>query len=145
MGSALRPEVGERIIELKNRPEDKKFIVLIGEEEDLELFGVELNRFQQEVIKKYWPGPVSLILPTPGGNLAFRLPAKESLRDLLQQTGPLIAPSANPSGALPATSIEEAKNYFGDKVDFYIDAGKLTGQPSRLIDLTGEGEKILRS
>ena len=30
VGSALRPEVVERIIELKNRPEDKKFIVLIN-------------------------------------------------------------------------------------------------------------------
>ena len=144
VGSALQPETVERIIELKNRPEDKKFIILIGREKDLELFGVHLTDFQQEAIKKYWPGPVSLILSTKDGNLAFRLPAKEDLRELLQQTGPLIAPSANPSGASPATSIEEAKKYFGDKVDFYIDAGELTGQPSKLIDLTGEGEVIIR-
>lgn len=76
--------------------------------------------------------------------LAFRLPAnpvknfishgaRKSLRVLLRETGPLVAPSANPEGKPPARTIREAKKYFGDAVDFYADGGTVSSQPSALI------------
>ena len=91
----------------------------------------------------FGPGKTSIILPCPdekfhylhrGSNfLAFRLPADAPLRQFIYRTGPLVAPSANLEGLPPATTIEEAQNYFGDKVDFYIDGGKMEGSPSKLI------------
>ncbi|NUQ57357.1 MAG: L-threonylcarbamoyladenylate synthase, partial [Candidatus Paceibacter sp.] len=66
----------------------------------------------QEKLNKLWPGKVSIIFPCPdekfyylhrGSNsLAFRLPNDEYLRDLISQTGPLVAPSANLEGMPPA-------------------------------------------
>lgn len=144
VGSALNPETVARVKSLKDRPNDKPFIVLIADTTDLDKWGVTLTFQQQAAINKYWPGPVSLILPTREGNLAFRLPVDDSLRVLVGQTGPLVAPSANPRDLPPATNITEAKAYFGDQVDFYLDGGECSGQPSKLIDLTGEEEKILR-
>ena len=41
----------------------------------------------------------------------------------LEQTGPLIAPSANLQGQPPAKNIQEAYEYFGDAVDLYVDGG----------------------
>ena len=77
--------------------------------------------------------------------LAFRLPAQEELRKLLIKTGPLIAPSANLEGLLSTRNITEAKNYFGQAVDLYIDGGKLKGKPSKLIKLHKDGtESIIR-
>jgi tRNA A37 threonylcarbamoyladenosine synthetase subunit TsaC/SUA5/YrdC len=40
--------------------------------------------------------------------------------------------------------VEEARAYFGDHVDHYIDGGTLTGAPSTLVRWTPEGVEILR-
>jgi L-threonylcarbamoyladenylate synthase len=68
-------------------------------------------------------------------SLAFRLPKKLWLRNLLKIVGPIVAPSANISNKLPAKNIKEAKKYFGDNVDFYLDAGDLISKPSKLIKI----------
>jgi L-threonylcarbamoyladenylate synthase len=54
---------------------------------------------------------------------------------LLKKAGPLVAPSANPEGMEPAKTIKEAKEYFGERVDFYINGGKLLSPPSTLIEI----------
>jgi tRNA A37 threonylcarbamoyladenosine synthetase subunit TsaC/SUA5/YrdC len=69
--------------------------------------------------------------------LAFRLPAKKNLINLIKSTGPLVAPSANPEGLTLAKTVKEAKKYFGE-----IDAGKFSGLPSTLIQIT-KNNKIL--
>ena len=65
--------------------------------------------------------------------LAFRVPASVRVRRLLQKTGPLVAPSANSEGMPPATTVSEAKKYFGERVDFYINTGKRASAPSTLV------------
>jgi len=75
-------------------------------------------------------------------SLAFRLPKNKRLLSILKKTGPLIAPSANPQAQKPAKSIAQAKKYFGDKVDFYIDSGlNRRTRPSTLIKI--EGNKVV--
>ncbi len=144
VGSAFNELAVAKIYALKKRDLNKPLIILISDLADLKLFGVALTLVLEKKLNKYWPGPVSLILPTANGNLAFRLPAKPELQELIKHTGPLVAPSANLEGEPPAETIEQAQNYFGDQVDFYLDGGQLQGKASTLIDLTGEEEKILR-
>jgi len=110
------------------------------------------------MLLRYWsfnanqdfqPGPTSIILDCleeklsylhrGTKTLAFRLPAQDSLKALLLEVGPLIAPSANPEGLLPAEDIKEAKKYFGNSVDYYMDMGRLAGKPSKLIKLQKDG------
>jgi L-threonylcarbamoyladenylate synthase len=59
-------------------------------------------------------------------------------------TGPLVAPSANFEGAAPAVNIKEAQKYFGDRVDFYVDRGRLQGRASTLINFSSKRMEILR-
>jgi len=55
---------------------------------------------------------------------------------LLKQTGPLLTSSANQPGEPPATNLTEAKAYFADSVDFYVDGGQTEqSTPSTLIRL----------
>lgn len=77
-------------------------------------------------------------------SLAFRLPARQDLIELLKVTGPLVAPSANPEGLAPSQTRAEAGAYFGDTVDFYVE-GPVTGKPSTIIKLTAQGEHIVRA
>lgn len=118
-------------------------IVLISSLDDLQLFKIKLNKKEREVIAKLWPGKVSIILNCPypefkylhrGTNtVAFRFPKKVGLIGLIDKTGPLVAPSANPEGREPAKTIEEARIYFRDQVDFYLDEGRVLSLSSTLV------------
>ena len=150
--SALNPEAVGRLYRLKARDTAKPSIILIGDIKQLDLFGI--SEADKRKAGRYWPGPISLVLACHDkafsylhhgtNSLAFRLPDNQQLWELLERSGPLVAPSANPQSKKPAQTIAEAQHYFGDKVDFYVDGGKLSGKPSKLISLLNKTPKILR-
>ena len=137
LASAFSDQTVARVYELKGRSSDKKCIILISSIDDLKAFNVALVEEQRKVLTRLWPGPVSIVFHS---GLSFRLPDDEQLISFLKESGPCIAPSANPEGLPPAETIEEAQKYFGDKVDFYIDGGKLSGLASTLIKLDEQGD-----
>lgn len=154
VGSALLSETVERIYELRRRDPKKPMIVLISGIQDLEQFGIVLSAKLIEQLKKYWPGPYSIILPTideqfeylhrGSDRIAFRVPDKPELLLLLEQTGPLVAPSANMEGMPPARTIPEARRYFGTDIEFYIDEGELDQKASTLLEIDGDAVRIIR-
>jgi L-threonylcarbamoyladenylate synthase len=154
VGQALAPLTVEKIYNLRQRHPDKPLIILIGSLVDLDLFKIKISSWQRDNLSKLWPGQVSVVLPCANRRLAylhrgtktlaFRLPAKPDLLDILKLAGPLVAPSANLEGSPPAKNILEAKKYFGGQLDFYLDAGELSAEPSTLVSLIGEKMEILR-
>ncbi len=154
VGQALLKTTVKRIYDVRQRTPDKPLIVLISALDDLKLFGIKVDLKTKVILEKYWPGTVSIILPCKyqkfhylhrgTGGLAFRLPANELLREILLQTGPLVAPSANPEGQEPAINLAEARKYFGDKIDFYYGSGKLQSPPSTLIKIVKGKVEVLR-
>jgi L-threonylcarbamoyladenylate synthase len=147
----------QRIYDLKGRDEHKPFIILISAIEDLSGFGVMLPEFEKQKLSQWWPGSVTVIVPIVesisqslsylhrGTNeLAFRLPAKPSLVQLLKETGPLVAPSANPQGQEPSYTIPEAKAYFDNKVDYYADEGEVRGLASTIVRLYDGQIELIR-
>lgn len=136
VGSAFIPSTVERIYSVRKRTSDKASIILISSEDELRRFSIDIHQKTREILKQYWPGPVSIIFPCSDekfkylyreeGSLAFRVPDHPELIRLLRQTGPLIAPSANVEGKPFARTIEEARGYFGENVDFYIDSGTIS-------------------
>jgi L-threonylcarbamoyladenylate synthase len=143
--SAKNRKSVEHVYELRERNLKKPSIILISDIKDLKFFGIRLDGKTQEILSRLWPGKVSVILPCTGKkcsylhrgtkSLAFRLPQKKDLVSLIKKTGPLIAPSANFEGLLPATTIQEAKNYFEDCIDFYVSGGKLESLPSTIVEI----------
>jgi L-threonylcarbamoyladenylate synthase len=155
VGSVYSQVAVERIYEIKKRDENKSPIILIFSVEELKDFGVELTETAKKFTEKYWPGKVSIIFnfhneklsyvdKNNSGTLAFRLPDKKDLIELLRQTGPLIAPSANVQGMTPAKNIAEAKKYFGNTIDFYSDGGELISEPSTLVKINKDSIEVLR-
>ncbi len=144
VGQARNPQTVEQIYQIKGRNPDKPVIILISSLEQLTLFEIVIDSQTRTLLDKLWPGEVSVILPCPEQSftylhrgthtLAFRLPNNKDVRDLIAITGPLIAPSANPEGLPPATTMTEARNYFGDQVDYYPPTVEIkTGEPSTLV------------
>lgn len=140
VGSAFSKKAIGKIYKLKNRDKSKKLIVLISSVKDLEKFKIKINKEEAKILEKFWPGKVSIIL----NDIAFRLPNKKKLINILKKTGPLVAPSANREGDKPAENIKEAKNYFGDNVDFYLSGKRLKNKPSTLIRIKDRDIEVLR-
>lgn len=140
----------ERIYEVRGRRNDKPCIVLISDID--QIWDQDVAAPFASILKKYWPGRVSVVLPvgskTPpfvhrnfNQTVVFRLPDDDQLRQLIAETGPLIAPSANPEGMVPAMDINQAQEYFGDTIDFYVDSGRCnTTTPSSIIAISLNGE-----
>jgi L-threonylcarbamoyladenylate synthase len=144
VGLARDASAVERIFQVKGRSPTKPVLVLISNEKEL-FDPYDTSAF----IGDLWPGKNTIILPSPhapewvtrgGGSVAYRLPADIELVELVSKVGPLIAPSANPEGGEPARTIQQAVEYFGDSVDFYVDGGEVTDNtPSALLHPRADG------
>ena len=146
----------EKIFKIKDRDKSKALIVLISSLNDLDIFGIKIEKEQAKILEKFWPGKVSVLLSCKNskykyihrgtGEIAFRMigSRNKNLHKLLVKIGPIVAPSANREGGKPAETITEAREYFGDLVDLYIGGGKKIGEPSTLIRVKNDGFEILR-
>lgn len=153
VASVRRKEAIERLYKVRNRDENKACIIIAADSSQI----IDTDAWEDahwQAAKQYWPGSVSIILPTTSktpkylhhGNQAppYRVPDHADLHELLKLSGPVIAPSANPQAMPPATNLLQAQDYFGDAVDFYVDGGELNGEPSTLICIQNKTVKILR-
>ena len=145
VGPAENPKTVEKIYKLRKRTSSKPMIILAHSVDQITGLGVKITLKQRAVLKKLWPGQVSVVVDCPSRklhslhrgkkSLAFRVPSSQMLSDLLKLTGPLVAPSANFEGEKPAKDIAGAKKYFGESVPLYVDGGKLDRPPSTLVKL----------
>lgn len=153
--SALVPEAVERVYRLRGRDRHKPMIVALASVKELSLFGIKLIPRTTKFLRAVWPGQVSVVLACSLSKfkylhrgtktLAFRIPRDGFFRDLLRLTGPLVVPSANSAGLTPAFNVAQARRYFGEKSDFYLEAGKLVGLTSTVVQFGKSGQvKILR-
>jgi L-threonylcarbamoyladenylate synthase len=149
---AADAEAVERLYKLK-RPEGKPGTVIAANLEQLEELGLKYRYLK--AVEQFWPGPISIIIPCPEPalqylhrgelSLAVRIPADKNLQQLLHATGPLMTSSANYPGEPPATTTQQAHDYFGNKVDFYADGGDLSShQPSTIIRVIDDAIEIIR-
>lgn len=144
VAAAWNQEAVERVYSIKGRSPQKPCIILIDNAAKMRDFGVS-NEHIEKVLSYAAPTPTSFIVPISRDDLeyldrgthtlAFRIPRPDALHHLLIRTGPLIAPSANPEGLQPASTIDEARAYFKEAVGAYSDGGTLEGRPSALIDI----------
>lgn len=141
-----------RLYALKHR-EGKPGTVIAASLEQLEQLGLK-HRYLT-AIEQFWPGALSVIIPCADPTLAYlhqgkvslavRVPDKPELTELLLQTGPLLTSSANHPNEPPATTIQQAQNYFGDEVDDYCDGGDLSDHlPSTIIRMVDDAIEIIR-
>lgn len=139
-----------RLYELKNR-EGKPGTIIAASLEQLETLGLK-HRYLRAV-EQYWPGAVSVIIPCANlaylhlgvGGLAVRIPDQPELAELLRATGPLLTSSANHPGEPTSNTVEQARRYFGDLVDFYVDGGDLSANlPSTIIRIIDDAVEVIR-
>jgi L-threonylcarbamoyladenylate synthase len=147
--SANNEKAVQRLYALKNR-EKKPGTIIAASINQLVDLGIKARYLK--AVEHYWPNPVSVDIPhnitylnQNTGRQAFRIPDHKILLKLLSSVGALQTTSANHPGEPEANTIQEAHDYFGDKVDFYIDGGDLSGRKtSTLIRIVDDAVEVLR-
>jgi L-threonylcarbamoyladenylate synthase len=141
----------ERLYHVKNR-EGKPGTLIASSIEQLAELGLKTR--YMKAVEHLWPGPISVVIPCFGqldylhlgmNSLAVRIPDKPDLQNLLAVTGVLQTSSANIAQQPPATTLDEAKSYFGNKVDFYVDGGDLSeATESTVVRIVDDAIEVLR-
>ncbi len=140
-----------KLYALKQR-EHKPGTVIAASVEQLVMLGVPKRYLT--AVEHLWPNSLSVEIPLgqrltylhqETGRQAYRVVADEEVRAVLEQTGPLVTSSANHPGQPGSTTIQQAIDYFDNKVDFYVDGGDLSGRaPSTIIRVVDDAIEVLR-
>ena len=144
---ALNPEAVRKIYEAKGRPPEKALILHVDGISQAERY-VELNDTALKLMRKFWPGPLTFVLPardtvppiTRGGlsTAAVRMPDDAIAQAIITSVGtPIAAPSANLSGRPSPVDAEMVWGDMAGRIDMIIDGGSVKiGTPSTIIDIT---------
>lgn len=153
--SATNPSAIAKVFEQKGRPSDNPLIVHISSIDQLSDFtNYPLPKFAPQLMEKFWPGPLTIVIPKKASVLdsitagldtvAVRMPNHALALEFIQQTGPLVAPSANKSSRPSPTKASHVLADFGSSFPV-IDGGPTeVGLESTVLDLTSEKPTILR-
>jgi L-threonylcarbamoyladenylate synthase len=151
---AFKAEAVQRLYIIKGRSTDKAIAVLVARNSDLLRVADELTPAAQKLALKYWPGPVTLVVPKAPSlpkavsalpTVGVRLPDHPAARALLELTGPLAVTSANRSGEPSTLTAEDVLAQIGGRIDLLLDGGRTPGSlPSTVVDCTGARPRVLR-
>jgi tRNA threonylcarbamoyl adenosine modification protein (Sua5/YciO/YrdC/YwlC family) len=144
-----------RLLEAKGRGRDMPPPVLVTSAATLDALATQIPDYVRTLAEKFWPGPLTIVchqqpslqwdLGETRGTVAVRVPDHDIARRLLERTGPLAVSSANLTGEPAATDASQAVAMLGELVSVIIDAGTSPGgQPSTIVDATGERPRVLR-
>lgn len=154
-----QPEAVARLFALKGRPDDVPLPVLVAGPEQVELVAGELEVAAAELAERFWPGPLTLVVPRRpeftvdlGGPTAarrtvgIRRPDHAVMIALCELLGPLAVTSANRHGSVPATTAARVVEVFtgSDQPAVILDGGTCDGMPSTVVGCIGPVARCLR-
>lgn len=153
---ALNQAAVDSVFRLKGRDPSTPIPVLVADRAMLGELVDAIPPLASQLMERFWPGPLTLVLPARAnlpkpllnatGGVGVRISSQPMATQLVQALGrPLTATSANPTGGEPARTLIEAKKYFSDSVQTFIDGGTLTSNTgSTVAEVQGERLRIIR-
>ena len=157
-GVAVRPDIDTataKVFLSKGRSRDLTLPVLVADLEDAADVAV-LDGRARALAAEFWPGGLTLVLPRTerarvwdlgeaADTVGVRVPDHVVTLSLLARTGPLAVTSANASGEPTPGDCDGVRAVLGDQVAVYLCEGPARlGVPSSVLDLTGEGLRVIR-
>ncbi|MBL8990363.1 MAG: threonylcarbamoyl-AMP synthase [Phycisphaerae bacterium] len=153
---AFNPAAIDAVYALKGRPAHNPLIVHVTGADMARRVVASWTDEAERLARAFWPGPLSIVLPraadlpaivTAGGpNVAVRCPDHPTALALLFEFGgPLVGPSANPSGRVSPTTAEHVRQAFGPDRVMVLDGGPCaTGIESTVVSLAEPVARVLR-
>ncbi len=136
---------------------DKPYLILLGSRDSVFSFIKQPLSIQIETLmKKYWPGPLTLILPaqedipaylqSKQGGIAIRIPEHPQVRALALACGGVLSTSANFAGKPTPKTLGEVEPHMYEVSAFvlYDPHHQASDQPSTILDVTGNQIRVVR-
>ncbi len=122
----------KKLFKIKNRSHDKPIPLLISNLKDLEKFCDISSPVINNIAKKFWPGPLTIVLPLKfkmpkeinnnSGFIGVRVPNHPFTLEVISKLGePITGTSANISNKPPSKNINDVINYFNNSVCSYVE------------------------
>ncbi len=160
-GGAVDRESVAKLIELKGRPPNKPFLLIVASSEMITRLGLHLTSYASQLAARFWPGPLTLVLPGgerriseqlrgPEGGIAVRWTPHPGLARLVQAYGePITSTSANRPRVPPATNAHDIVDQWTEAIVkgklHVLDGGQLSeSEPSTVVDCTGRRPRVIR-
>ncbi len=134
-GDATNDHAVAAIFAAKDRPRFNPLIIHVADADEAGAL-VRFDARAQLLAQRFWPGPLTLVLPRAPGcpialiasagldTVALRLPAHELARALIRHTGrPIAAPSANRSGRVSPTTAAHVAAELDGRIAAILDGG----------------------
>lgn len=137
----------ERLYQIKKRDRNKPFAYHIGDWDQLAFLEIVRSPAFRYLSKKFWPGPVTLVVSTTKDEkIGVRYPKSIPAATLIVSAGePFLATSANRSGESSPKTAQEVIQSIGNEIDYVIDAGPCSiGNDSTVVDVSVSPPQILR-
>lgn len=144
------------IFSAKGRPHFNPLIAHVANI-DMAARYVQFDEVSRRLAEKFWPGPLTLVLPLREGaeihplvtagltTLAVRMPRGPVAGIIAALDRPLAAPSANSSGRISATSAQAVQDDLGGKLDLIVDGGAcVVGLESTIVKIDNGQALLLR-
>ncbi|MCY9089927.1 L-threonylcarbamoyladenylate synthase [Bacillus mojavensis] len=155
--NAKSTDAVKKIYEAKGRPSDNPLIVHIADISQLDGLTGPAPEKAKILMKRFWPGALTLILPcTPDAlsprvtagldTVAVRMPDHPLALALIRAAGlPIAAPSANLSGKPSPTKAEHVAHDLGGRIAGIMDGGATgIGVESTVLSCVGDIPVLLR-
>ena len=155
IGASIKSAAGlKKLYQIKKRPLSKPTAILVNSLSQAKQLAM-INFDAKQLIKKYWPGGLTIIVKSKSKTLGFiqgkketiglRMPDNQIVLKILKSLGcGLVASSANFNGEPAPVQRQDIDKQFLSKVDFIISAKNKGKQASTIIDLTKKPYKVIR-
>ncbi|MDP7036242.1 MAG: L-threonylcarbamoyladenylate synthase [Planctomycetota bacterium] len=146
---ARNAEAVERLYALKGRPRSKPLTIHLCEFDHVRKHVAELESMATKFARRFWPGPLTLVVPRGGLDdemVGLRMPSNFIALELIRQSGvSVVLPSANRHGEPPSICCEEVMDIFGGEIEMVVDGGETgLGESSTVVEIRGNRWKVLR-
>mgnify|MGYP001309066791 FL=1 len=154
--NAFSKEAVTKVYKIKGRPSFNPLIIHVSSYHMAKKYG-DFNDLAEKLIKKYWPGPLTIIVKRKKSDvvqlatakldtIALRCPSNSVAQNLINELDkPIAAPSANISGKLTCTSPQDVSAKLKNSIDALLDGGDSElGLESTVVDCSAEKPYILR-
>lgn len=155
LADAMNAAAVEKVYQAKQRSRTKPLLLLVSSVEMLIKYTEKLSAREEQIIQKYWPGKLTILLKkngkvsdviTNGSDLVgIRMPDSTELREIIEKVGnPLVSTSANLSDRVTVTNPELLESELLKYISYVENIGTVESEPSSIIKVVNGEIEVLR-
>ena len=134
-----------KIYAMKKRDAGKPLVNLCSSIEQITDLRIAIDQKARQLMAKYWPGALTIVLCQNAQTISFRMPASSIALSIIDRFSLMATTSVNESGEPELNSLDEIEKRFFDKIDYFIlDRASFSKTPSTVVKVCDNEITVLR-